>query len=241
MVFRLTRWDLTILAALAASFAVGIGLGWWLAVERAPATVAAAAAVPPRAARLEDPTLPLKTLLGTGRYAAMVDKWPEVEPALRIPWARDLLFGGGTTAVASPLVRDLWTARPGDGAGADPKTAAVQVLFYALLRVRIDGEHCRDTSGPGDLVRDMLAEFRPVLRHAEGFPVDLRRQLVMEASGRERATASVRGPDRYPCSKGRLTSRSDLFLPENLVAGRLDRARDAAVRELLGGERRGGS
>jgi hypothetical protein len=181
----------------------------------------------------DDPLAILKTLVATGRYASLIDRWPEVAPALRIPWARKLLLEGGTTAVATPLVRDLWLMGFGDGAVADPKTEALRVLFYTYLRIRIDGERCSDQSAPGDLLRDLRVEFRPVFTFAETLPQGVVRNIAFAAIAQEQLSAPHRAADPFVCSRGRLGLRTGQYLDPALVDGLMARTRDAAAQDLL--------
>ena len=181
----------------------------------------------------DDPLAHLKILIQTGRYAALVDRWSEVAPVLRVPWARKLLLEGGTTAVATPLARDLWLSGFGDGPVPDPKIETVRVLFYTYLRMRIDGERCSDQSSPGDLLRDLRVEFRPVFKFAETLPQGVVRSIAFDAIAQEQLSAPHRGPDPFVCSRGRLGLRTGQYLSPAAVDGLLARTREAAGRDLL--------
>ncbi len=181
----------------------------------------------------DDPLSKLKTMLATGRYETLLDRWAEVAPALRVPWARKLLMDGGSTAVAAPLARDLWLAGFGDGVIADPKLEALRVLFYTYLRYRIDGERCSDQSGPGDLLRDLRVEFRPVFKFAQTLPQGVVRNVALDAIAQEQLSAPHRAADPFVCSRGRLGLRAGQYLDPTLVEGLLARAREAAGQDLL--------
>jgi hypothetical protein len=198
--------------------------------RRDPAATGSLASASPKG---DDPLAILKILVETKRYASLIDRWPEVAPALRIPWARKVLFEGGTTAVATPLARDLWLMGFGDGAVADRKTEALRVLFYTYLRIRIDGERCSDQSSPGDLLRDLRVEFRPVFKFAETLPLGVVRNIAFAAIAQEQLSAPHRSADPFVCSRGRLGLRSGQYLDPALVDGLMAKTRDAAGQDLL--------
>lgn len=181
----------------------------------------------------DDPFSVLKMLLETGRYATLLDRWPDVAPAVRIPWARKLLLEGGSTAVALPLARDLWLSGFGDGAMADPKIESLRVLFYTYLRIRIDGERCSDPSGPGDLLHDLRVEFRQVFKFAETLPPGVVRNIALDAMAHEQLSAPNRAADAFVCSRGRLGLRTGQYLDPSVVVGLMARTRETAGQDLL--------
>ncbi len=186
----------------------------------------------------DDPLAKLKALLAARRYDMLVDRWDTVVPPLRIPWAKEILFEGGSVAVAAPLARDLWMAAPVDGAGTEPRVTAVKVVLYAYLRLRIDGERCVDASGPGDRIRDLRFEFHRIIAYAASLPQGVIQSLALEVVDLESRTADRRGPDPFACSRGRLGLRTGHFLDSRVVDGLVVRRREAAVAEVLGLARR---
>lgn len=176
----------------------------------------------------------LAGLLQSRRHSLLVERWPDVPVAARVAWARKVYVEGESTVLGPLVLRDLWLEQGRSGLGPDARIEAVRLLFYTYLRIRIDGELCADASGPGDLLRDLRSEFRPVFAFASALPPAVARGLALEAIAFEKASAGVRGADPYLCERGRLGLRTGRVLDRAIAAGLVSRTREAAGRDLVG-------
>lgn len=194
--------------------------------------VAATGSVEPAPTRGPDAVTVLAGLLQSRRYTILAERWPDVPVQARVEWARKAYGDGGSSVLGPLAIRDLWTEGGRTGLGPDDRLEAVRLLFYTYLRMRIDGELCSDASGPGDLLRNLRAEFRPVFSFAATLPPPVARGLALDAIALEQASAVAREADPYLCERGRLGLRSGRYLDRDTASGLVARTREAAGRDL---------
>jgi hypothetical protein len=176
----------------------------------------------------------LEIVARSGRQSLLWDKWFLVDRPARLAWARGFLLAGGSASVLAPMVRDLWTENGTDRPASEAaQREAVVMFFYGYLRLRIDGQYCRDASSPGDLLYDFVMEVHAVAQFAAKLPPDIMRALADEAAALELRSAAVRGADRFVCSRGRLQLRTDFYLARDLAQDLAAFTREAAYREIL--------
>lgn len=227
--------------AIARAVTLARGQGHEREQERAPLPgqepfpdVAATGSVGSAPTRGPDPVTMLAGLLETRRHTILVERWLDVPIAARVEWARKVYGNGGSSVLGPLAIRDLWTEGLRAGLGPDARIEAVRWLFYTYLRLRIDGQLCVDASGPGDLLRDLRAEFRPVFAYAATLPPAVTRGLAFDAIAMEQASAAARDVDPYLCERGRLGLRNGHFIDRDTAAGLVSRTREAAGRDLVG-------
>ncbi len=194
--------------------------------------VIAAALARPAPASATDASV-LDEAAQSGQLSPVWEKWFQVDRAVRLDWARRFLAGGGTFTAVAPLVLDLWQGgRSGRPEADAERREAVTMFFYGYLRLRIDGQYCRDVSSPADLLYFYFMDLREVIQFAAALPPDTVRVIAAEAAALEYRSAATRGTDRYVCARGRLTIGSDVFLAGD-VAQRLALAtRERALQEI---------
>ncbi len=143
----------------------------------------------------------VRQALQSGRYDVLQKRWNTAPLSERVEFGQKALGQGGTVAVASPLIRDLWMT-PVPDTGPDWRPLALRTLYLAYARMRVDGQLCRDDSGPGRRLQGLALEFEPVIRYGETLPRPIRQALVADALDGEAATAFTRPADPFVCSGG---------------------------------------
>lgn len=171
----------------------------------------------------------IRLALRAGRYKLLQDRWTDAPLAARVRFGQDVVWQGGSTAVAAPLIRDLWLP-PSAEVGAGWRLEALRTFYLAYARLRVDGQHCRDESAPGGRLKMLAGEFDSLLAYSETLPRSTRFMLIMDALGNEAATATSRKPDPFACSGGRIDGAG--LLPSELVTPVQIRIRAGLAAEL---------
>lgn len=156
----------------------------------------------------------VRQALLSGHYDVLQKRWSAAPLSERVEFGQKVLGQGGTVAVASPLIRDLWTTPLPDN-GPDWRPVALRTLYLAYARMRVDGQLCRDDSGPGRRLQGLAMEFEPVIRYGQTLPRPIRQALVADALDGEAATAFTRSADPFVCSGG--WSSGGRHLPADVV------------------------